>query len=711
MSTTSVAPGVAPGVAPAQGISRLLKPASVAVVGASEDQTKFGGRLLRMLLRHRFEGTVFPVNPKRDTLFGLKTYVDLHALPDVPDMVVLTVPKFAIKEHIEVAAAMGAACALIITAGFSDADEDGRRLEADIVRIARARNMRLIGPNCLGVISAANKLVLCSSPVLEIETLPQMAIGLISQSGALMTTFFDRAWAHGIGFSHGISVGNQADLDLADFVEFLVDDPATQVICTYIEGVKDAARFLDVARKARAAGKPWLAVKAGRTQAGSKAAFSHTASIAGDHAVFAAVCRDEGIVLMDDMGAMITLAAMMVRYPDQAVDQLAIVTPSGGGGALASDLLLEHHVPLAHFSERTRNELGAHYPRGQADNPIDFGGRITPDAKITADATIAALLDDQQTSGLFVPVTMAPFPWLRELAVASSPKATTRKPKPVLFTLEAGHTSDPLRAVLIEEGIVFTNSLHEAVKVWATWRARTAQVVDTLAPEPRKASGLLEQLAPGIYDEERSKALFEQYGIDVNAGGLAETAEDAARLADQIGYPVVMKIVSPDITHKSDVGGVAVGVADSASVHETWRQLLTSCTGHVPSARITGVSIQAMVTGELELIVGARRDPQFGPVVVFGAGGVLVELLPQRAIVRAPASAAHVRSLLESLPVWPMLAGYRGRALALDRVIETIVDVSRLAGDLGNRDFELDINPLIVGRSACTAVDGRLLIS
>ena len=701
-------------VAPTNGITRLLRPSSVAVIGASEDQTKFGGRLLRMLLRHQFEGAVFPINPKRDTLFGLRSYSDLQALPDVPEMVVLTVPKFAIRDHIEVAASLGVACCLIITAGFSDAGEEGRKQEADIVRIARERNMRLIGPNCLGVISAANKLVLCSSPVLEIAALPQMAIGLVSQSGALMTTFFDRAWAHGIGFSHGISVGNQADLELADFVEFLVDDPATQVICTYIEGIKDAAHFVEAARRARAAGKPWLAVKAGRTQAGSRAAFSHTASIAGDHAVFASVCRDEGIVLMDDVGAMITLAAMMVRYPQQRVDRLAIVTPSGGGGALASDLLFEHQVPLARFSEQTRGELAIHYAPGQAENPIDFGGRITSDVKEAAEATVAALLEDDDISGLFVPVTMAPFMWLREMVVACSPKAASgaaREPKPVLFTLEAGHASDALRALLIEERMVFTNGLDEAVKVWATWRTRQPQSAVQFPPEVPGASHLREPLLPGVYDEEQSKALFALYGIDVNAGALADTADEAVDVADRMGYPVVMKIVSPDIIHKSDVGGVAINVADSASARATWHQLVANCTKHVPLARIDGVSVQSMVTGELELIVGARCDPQFGPVVVFGAGGVLVELLPQRAIVRAPTSPAHVQSLLESLPLWPVLAGYRGHALALDRVVETIVKVSRLASDLRQCDFELDINPLIVSSTACTAVDGRLMIS
>lgn len=695
-------------------IAALLRPASIAIVGASEDQSKFGGRLLRMMLRHRFAGAIYPINAKRDSLFDLKAYPDFAALPTVPDMVVLAVPQPTVKPAIETAAKMGIRCGLIITSGFSDTGEAGRETENEIVRIAHEHGMRLIGPNCLGLISAANRLAVCSSPVLEIPELPQQPIGLVSQSGALMTTFFDRAWAHGIGFSHGISVGNQADLELADFVEFLADDPDTQVICTYIEGVKNTRRFVAAAQRARAAGKPWLAVKSGRTEAGSRAAFSHTASIAGNHAVFAAVCAEQGIVLMDDIGAMMTLAASMVRYPGRKVERLAIYTPSGGGVALACDALHEHGVPLADFSDATRATLDAHYTHAQTGNPIDFGARISPDPAVAARETIAALQDDPQTDGIFVPVTMAPFPWLREIVLAQrSPFAGEpgAAGKPALFAVEAGAASDPLRALLREHGVPYTNSMDEAVKVWATWQRVGQQRQFATSSRPAGLPAPSDAPASGIYDEDRSKRLFQRYGIPANAGSIATNADEAVRCAAQTGYPVVMKIVSPDIVHKSDVGGVAVGVADEAAVRETYARLCTSARRAMPNAQIDGVSVQAQVKGELELIVGARRDAQFGPIVVFGAGGVLVELLAQRAIASAPVGADRVRALLETLPVWKILDGYRGGRLAVEQGVDAIVRVSWLAADLGERDFELDINPLIVGKTACWAVDGRLRIA
>jgi len=692
-------------------LGQLLRPGSIAVVGASEDQTKFGGRLLRMLLRHDFPGEVFPVNPSRDTLFGLKSYPGLESLPRVPDMVVLTIPQPAIKAQIEVAARMGVGCGVIITSGFSDADEAGRKLENEIVAIARAGGMRLVGPNCLGIISAANKLVLCSSPVLEIESLPQQAIGLVSQSGALMTCFFDRAWSQGIGFSHGFSVGNQADLDLCDFVEFLVDDLDTKVICTYIEGVKHPARLIEVARRARLAGKPWLAVKAGRTDAGGRATFSHTASIAGDYATFAAVCRDAGITLMDDIGAMTTLAALMVRYGDRRIERLALLTPSGGGGALTSDALAEHGVSLAEFSAGTQAALAEHFPKGQANNPVDFGGRKTADPALVARAVMKAFDEDPQTDGIQIPVAMAPHMWLREFALAQPERGRQPAGKPVLFTLEAGHASEALRAMLRERGLPYTNTTGEAVDVWSAWRRRGLTVLPREAARPADLPPPAQAPGAGEYDEQRSKALFSRYGIPVNAGEVAADADEAVAIADRLGYPVVMKIVSPDIVHKTEAQAVAVNVADAGAVRAAFAGIRGNALKAVPGARIQGVAVQAMIRGELELIVGARRDAQYGPIVVFGAGGILVEILGAMAIARAPVHPDHIRNLLATLPIWPVLKGYRGRALALDAVVDAIHRVSWLACDLGDRDFELDINPLIVGREACRAVDGRLRIA
>lgn len=686
-------------------VAQLLNPRSVAVVGASEDQGKFGGRLYRMLIKHGFTGAIYPINPRRDSLFGIKAFPSVADTPEAPDMVVMALPRDKVKAEIQSAVARGARGGIIITAKFSDAGDEGAVLEREIVASARAGAMRLIGPNCLGIISPANKVVLCSSPALDVDALPVGSIGFVSQSGALMATLFDRAMAMGIGFSHCVSVGNQADLELCDFVEYLVEDDRTKVICTYIEGVRDPTRFAAVAARARKAGKPWLAVKAGRTSAGSRAAFSHTASIAGDHAVLAAVCREENVTLMEDPAAMIVLAAVMAGHPGATSGGVAIITTSGGGGALAADALSARGLALAEFGPTTRAKLDELYSPGQALNPIDFGGRRFEEAVTVAGVTARTAAADEGVGALLFAITTAPMlPRMTEDIVVSLREVA----KPAFYVMEPGRAADGARDVLRAAETPFTDSLGEAVEAIGAWTARCGYQERAVAVRPQGCAG--SSIPHGSFDEATTKTLLASYGIRVNESHLSETAAEAVEAANRLGYPVVMKIVSPDIVHKSDIGGVAIGLGDAPAVATAFQRIVDSARNALPDVRIAGVSVQAQVGGRLELIVGARRDAQFGPVVVFGAGGVLVELLPERAIARAPLAAADVRARLSELGVWPVLEGYRGRKLAVDAVVDTIVRTSWLAADLSESDFELDINPLIVGEDACCAVDARLRV-
>lgn len=690
-------------------VSQLLQPSSVAVVGASEDQRKFGGRLFRMLLKHNYKGTVYPVNPARETLFGMNTWPSLDALPDAPEMVVLVLPAHMIKDQVRAAGEAGAKLLIIISSGFSDAGEAGAQLEQEIVQLAHSYKMRIMGPNCLGLISSVNDLVLCSSPILEKDVLPVRPIGFASQSGALMTTYFDRIWSSSGGFSHGISVGNQADLELSDFVEFLVSDPHTKVICTYIEGVKDANAFRHAAKLARDAGKPWLAVKAGRSSAGSAAAFSHTASVAGDHAVFASVCRDEGVTLLDDMGAMFVLANLMADYPTTKIEKVAVVTPSGGGGALCADALEEKKVHLATFSSGTMEIIRQHFPEGQGNNPIDFGARSTADSDLTATDILRALNADEQTDAILVNVSMCPPEWTNALVKAVAEKKKSGQSKPVLFSLDAGDASDSLRKKLAEHGIPYTNSTAEAVNALGAWveRSRFEARSEPVRPQNCATKENIAQLKDEL-NEEESKELLAQYGLPVNPGKLVNSKEQAGQAAEEIGFPIVMKIVSPDIVHKTEAGGVILDLRNKEQVEQAYDQLIANAEKAVPGAHIVGVSVQYMASGDLELIVGAKKDELFGPIVVFGGGGILVELLPERIIASAPIHPDDVKRLLSTLAVGAVLEGYRGRQLDIDGVVDTIVRASWLAHDLRDYDFELDVNPLIVASDRCYAVDARL---
>lgn len=689
-------------------LSAYMNPRSVAVIGASEDQSKFGGRLYRMLLHHGYTGTVYPINPARKTLLGIRTYPSVADLPEAPDIVVMAIPHAKVLEEVDTCARKGARCGIVITSKFSDAGEEGAALEREVVNAARRGGMRLIGPNCLGVISPAHRLVLCSSPALDVDTLAHSPIGFVSQSGALMATLFDRAQGQGIGFSHCVSVGNQADLELCDFVEWMIHDPATQVICTYIEGIKSPGRLVALARQARAAGKPWLAVKAGKTSIGSRAAFSHTASMAGDYASLEAVFRRENIVLMEDPAAMLLLASAMARYPGRRVDQVAVITTSGGGGALSADRLSEAGIPLAEFEPATAEKLAELYSEGQAQNPIDVGGRrheVGANASDISERTARIALDDGRVDAALMVLTTAPA--LRDVTRYLA-EGAVRSGKPSLFVMQPGQAADESRQVLSARRQPFSNSLGEAVEALAAWRAWSAY---RERGEPVRPPDCPPAAYPsGELGEFESKQLLGSIGIPVNRERLAATKQEALACAAEVGFPMAVKVVSPDIVHKSDVGGVLLNIADETQLARGLQEMLERIAAERPDARLHGFSLQAMESGELELILGARCDPQFGPQVMVGSGGVLVEALKDIVVLPAPIDMDTAREALARLRVAALMGRYRGRpALDVHSVADALVRLGWLAADLAQRDFEIEINPLKLKAQGqgCIAVDAR----
>ena len=735
--------GPVPGAAQRHPLATIMEPRSVAVIGASEDQTKFGGRLYRTLLQHRYAGAVYPINPVRDELFGLRTWPSIESLPAAADMVVMALPRDKVKPAIAACASRGSKCAIIISSKFSDAGAEGAALEREVVSAASAHGMRLIGPNCLGIISPANRLVLCSSPALDVERLIEAPIGFVSQSGALMGTLFDRAHGMGIGFSHCVSVGNQADLELADFVEFFIDDPKTEIICSYVEGIKSPQRFVELARRARRAGKPWLMVKAGTTDDGSRAAWSHTASLAGDFAALAAVCREENVVLLDDPLDMLSLARAMVRYPRRRVRTVAIITTSGGGGAIAADRLSEAGIALARFEAETGDELATWYSEGQAANPVDIGGRRHESTEPIGVVTAGAVLADPGTDLALMVLTTAPdVPGLTQELIDGA--ATVRAAgKPTLYVMLPGRVAASARAMLIAAGLPYVDTLAEGVSVvggWTRWSAyverEAPQRPAGMAPTTTAIASSLGQTGcrsaaesagdpehrrvepAGVFGERAAKALLAAAGVPVNREVVVGDVDEALARAAEVGYPLVLKVVSPDIAHKSDVGGVALGIDDADRLREALATMGTRIAMAAPAARIDGWSLQRQERGELELLIGARRDAQFGPQVLVGAGGVLVEWIRDVVVLPAPAAADSVSAALARLKVAPLLGPWRGRgALDVAAVVDAVVRTSWLAADLGvalppGRGFELEINPLLVREAGggVVVVDARARI-
>ncbi|WP_170235444.1 acetate--CoA ligase family protein [Verticiella sediminum] len=701
--------------APRLSIAGILEPRSIAVIGASESRAKFGGRIMHHLVQHGYAGTLVPINRARADILGRACYASIGDTPQPPDVAILAVPGDTLVEHIEAAAVAGVGCCVVISTGFAEAGEEGAARQAEMVDIARRHGMRLVGPNCMGLIVPHHHMALCSSIVLDTDApLPTGSIGMISQSGALMVSVFDRASTDGIGFRHCVSLGNQADLEICDFLEFMVEDPGTRAICMYVEGFKDGPRFRAAALACRAAGKPLLMVKTGRTDAGMKSARSHTASLAGAFDVLEAVCRDAGVVLAGDPDAMVRAADMLVRHPQRrSAGGVGVFSGSGGGAGIASDRVTEAGLHMAELADATRAGLGELLLPPQADNPIDLGGRKLPESvDITVPAAQLLLADPAVDYGVFV-LTSMPFMVEQTQRMAA---AARESGKPCFFALTPGRAIDDVRAALRAIDQPYFDGFEDALRALALVaqhdRLRMTPPAGRIprpddVPGPAACAGL----PAGALTESEVKAALRAYGVAATReAAAAPTAAAAAEAAAGLGFPVALKIVSRDIAHKSDVGGVALGLADAAAVRAAAGLMLERVAHLAPQARIEGFSIQEMARGEAEIIVGARRDPSFGPVLLAGFGGVFVEVLEDVAIAPAPVTADTARRMLAGLRLAPLLHGARGRpALDVDAVCDAMVRIGWLAHDLGERLVELEVNPFIVGPAGAgaTAADGR----
>jgi acyl-CoA synthetase (NDP forming) len=702
--------------APRLPMDRILHPQSVAVLGASDNVAKFGGRITSFLIKHGFTGQLFPINRHQPEILGHKAYPSIAALPSAPDVAILAVPGSTLQQNLMEAADAGVGCCVIISTGFAEMDEHGADRQAAIVDVAARSGMRILGPNCMGMIVPHHKMALCSSVVLNTDSLGDGPIGLVSQSGALMVSMFDRARADGIGLRYGISCGNQSDLEICDFIDHMVLDDETRAICVYVEGFVDAERFRQSAVACRRVDKPLLIVKTGRTAAGVVAAQSHTASLAGSFEALSAICREQGVLLAKSTDAMIRAAHLLTCHPGRrSVGGIAVVSSSGGSAGIASDRLSEEGLPLARLSRNTIDKLETMLLKPQAQNPIDLGGRKLPESvDITADATSTLLADSNVGYGFAVLASM-PFFSKRTIEIAEAARASG---KPVVTALTVGALADEARRELSKRGIFHVASFEDALSVLVLLAEndRRPGLLDAAAVRP---AGLpvgydFSGLHSGPQTESEVKRLIAAYGVNVARETLAGSPEEAGEAAAGLGFPVVLKASSRDLVHKSDVGAVRVGLTDKMAVIAAAREMSQRLQVAAPQARIDGFSVQEMVRGEAEVIIGVRRDPQFGPIVIVGLGGIAVELMNDVAVATAPVSRAHVRKMLGNLKTAPLFKGARGKPPPdIDALAADVERISWLAHDLGSQLIDLEINPLIVGRSGggATAVDGRATLS
>jgi acyl-CoA synthetase (NDP forming) len=694
----------------------ILNPRSVAVFGASGDPAKFGGRVMHFLVKHGYRGRIVPVHPSAVTVLDIPAVPKLAAAGDPVDVCILALPAAHLPAALEDCGRAGARGAVIITADFAETGAAGAARQDELVRVARNHGMRLIGPNCLGFINPQLQLALTSSVALAVEPMPRGAIGLASQSGSLMASLISHAQDLGTGFSVAATVGNQADVELCDLVEYFIEDDNTRAICLYIEGLKNGARFLELAQRARAAGKPILAVKAGRSAAGQQVTQSHTASLAGSYAVWEAACRDHAVCLLDDPEALIYCADFLIRFGAPAVSTIAVMSPSGGTVAVTGDRVIAAGLTLAEPCATTAAELQKLLPPGRTINPLDVGGLPRTSGLDSALTAYELLAKDPAVGAILIAVATTP---QLEDKVRQWGRAALAGKKPTAILLTPGGLVNGARDALKEINCPYTNRLDDTLRVLRS----AVDYGEALRkpPQPAAASTITATvrahaatLPDGRLTEPEAKALLRACGIRTTDDVLAPTPAAAIEQAQGIGYPVVLKGVCRELVHKSEAGAVKLNIADAEALRAAWRDIETGLAAHLPGATLDGCVVQPMIRGGIELIVGCRWDAQFGPVVIMGSGGVLVEILNDVQMAVAPISATHAQQLITRLRIAPVLQGARGRPAAdIAALADAIAKLSALAATLGPRLVELDINPLLVRNTGdgVIALDARATLA
>jgi acetate---CoA ligase (ADP-forming) len=678
-------------------ITRLLKPRSVAVIGASADPSRTTGRPVHYLRKHGFTGDIWPVNPRVTSIEGLPCYPDIASLPRAPDVGLVLLGSDRVLQIVRDLAALGTPAAIILASGYSEAGEDGAKRQAELLEAAGT--MRLLGPNTMGLVNLTDGIPLSPSGALVMDKFPKGPIALVSQSGGILGSLLSRAAERGIGFSKLISTSNEVDLELADFVDHLADDPATKIIALYIETVRNVPKFRAAMLKAMREGKPVVAYKIGRSEAGAKAAVSHTGALAGSDQLYDALFDECGVIRAQTFADLLDIPATLATNRRLTGKRVAILTSTGGAGTLVSDALgvagFQAPPPDAETAARLRSLQKADLT-GLDRNPIDVTlAGLQPELLRGA---IQALLDSPTYDALVLIVGSSGVA-NPELMAGAIQACLPSSDKPVLAYVSP-HA--PVAASLLTaRGVpAFTQPEACASVLSAMWHVTRipAPKERPVGAKPQKARVIATDDFPaGTLDEAESKALFARFGVPAVTEHIVTTPAQAAKAAAELGGRVVLKVLSAEILHKSDVGGVAVGlgVDDIAARLTQMITDVTAATGDKPKRFL----VQEMVSGGTEMILGFHRDP-LGAALLLGHGGVTAELFKDTAMRLLPPDGltpGEAIDLAQSLKTWPLLDGYRGRPKAdVDALVQTIVAFSQMAVQLGDRLIEAEINPLFV---------------
>lgn len=705
-----------------KNIESIINPKSIAVVGATNRPGSVGLATFKNLLQTGYKGVLYPVNPKSKSIQGVRAYPRLMNIPDDVDLAVLIVPAEIVPSVVEEAAQKQVKGCIVITAGFKEIGGRGAELERRLQASVKETGICLVGPNCLGVINT-NEEVRMNASFARIMPKPGN-IAFISQSGALCTSVLDFAAGHNIGFSKFVSFGNKADVNEVDLLRYLKDDPDTDVILMYLEDITDGRAFMEIAREITfEAGKPLLAVKSGRSEEGARAAVSHTGSLAGSDTSYDAIFLQSGIQRVEGVYELFHYAQAFSRQPLPKGNRIAIVTNAGGAGIMATDAAIRHGLNLASFSDNTLEKLKKHLPpTASIHNPVDVIGDATHERY---EAAIRDILMDENVDGAIVILTPQAMTDILEIA-AIVPRVAKNVHKPILGSF--------MGLVDVSEGVRYLEKHGIPNYLFPEAAARTMAAMvrysESIEPHKRKkrelprldldkekASKIIENKLSGrekyYMPEKEANEILRCYGFSLLKSCIAKEASEVKTAVEEIGLPVAMKIASPDIVHKSDAGGVRLKIKSLEQAQRVFEEIVENAKKYDPKASIEGVLLEEMARGGVEVILGATRDPQFGPMCMFGLGGIFVEALRDVTFRLAPMWELSAENMIRSIKAYKVLQGVRGNPPAdIEAIKLSILRLSQMVSDHPEIS-ELDINPLIVypQGQGCMVADSRILLT
>jgi acetate---CoA ligase (ADP-forming) len=694
-------------------LDHFFNPQAVAVVGASRTKGKVGYEIFSALLSGGFPGKIFPVNPSTDEVQGVKSCPDLKSCPITPDLVIVAVSSKFVPQVMRDCADLKVKAVVIVSSGFKESGEEGARLELSVLRIAKSAGIRIIGPNCIGVLSPPSKLNASFA-----GKMPQTGqISYFSQSGSLLAAIIDMANSADIGFCKLASIGNKADVNELDVITAFGEDENTKVIAGYLETIIDGDAFLNLTENISKK-KPILLMKSGVTASGAKAASSHTGRMLGSEETYECVFERAGVIRCESIKSQFDFARAFASQPYPAGPNVAVIANAGGAGIMAADAIDKEGLTLAQFTPETLEALSENISKSASlNNPVDLLGDALAERYESALKTI---LKDPNVHTVLI--LLSPHAMTECIGTARAIVNVAREipGKPVLACfLGASRVKNALK-VLWEGHIPYYDSPESAIETvkamvnYSAWRARPKRVVKRFPVNRRKVERIIRRhIKQGIreIDEMESKEILKAYGFVTPTGYIATTAEQAANIAQQIGYPVVLKIWSPDIIHKSEVGGVLLDLNNEKTVRDAFDLMMYRIPKKLPDANILGVFVQQYCKSGKEVILGMNRDPRFGPLMMFGMGGVLVERLKDVSFYPAPLAMEDARLMLENTLTYKSMIDSSGEELDFDVIADGLQRLSQLVTEFP-QILEMDINPYLVGTKGATpiAVDARISV-